>query len=170
MRQSTIYLSRVISKGGDFLKVQIRSGVFETNSSSVHSIVYSNDGLEPCKIRRNKNNEIVVDYGQFGKDDMMYKTQEEKLSYLVTLIAYIAGNYDGGTDEVYDSYEFERLRDIICEYSGASGIHIRDKEEPEIDHQSIPGIYHDNIVDFYDKDAVINFVFNKYIWLHTTCD
>jgi hypothetical protein len=152
------------------LKTQIRNNVFETNSSSVHSIVYSKAGLEPCKIRRNKNNEIVVDYGQFDKDERLYTSQEDKLSYLVTLIAYIAGNYDGGTNEVYNSYEFERLSEAICEYSGASGIHIKDKETPYIDHQSIPGICSGCIIDFYDSDDVINFVFNKDISLHTTCD
>ena len=101
---------------------------------------------------------------------MLYNTQEEKLSYLVTLIAYIAGNYEGGTDEVYESYEFEHLKNAICDYTGASGIHIKDKETPYIDHQSIPSMCSGYLIDFYDHDEIVNFVFNKDIGLHTTCD
>ena len=75
---------------------KIRNHVFETNSSSVHSLVISNDGREPS-------------------------------------------------------------------------IKILGKVEPYIDHQSIPS-YDIEIINTYDKDAVINFVFNKNVSLKTDCD
>lgn len=49
-------------KGGS-MKTKIRKGVFETNSSSVHSLVISNDGREPSKFKLNKDGEIEIDFG-----------------------------------------------------------------------------------------------------------
>lgn len=41
---------------------KIRKGVFETNSSSVHSLVISNDGREPSEFKLNKDGEIEIDF------------------------------------------------------------------------------------------------------------
>lgn len=47
------------------MKRQIRRNVFETNSSSVHSLVISNEGREPSEFKLNKDGEIEIDFGQF---------------------------------------------------------------------------------------------------------
>ena len=39
---------------------QCRNNVFETNSSSVHTISISKDGLDPRRLKKYKNNDIVV--------------------------------------------------------------------------------------------------------------
>lgn len=57
----------------------------------------------------------------------------------------------------------------MCKYTGATGIKILGEQELEIDHQSQP-YGNIEIVNVYDKDAVINFVFNKYVSLKTDCD
>ena len=91
--------------------INIRHNVFETNSSSVHSIVISKEGLEENKIkiaRRKRMGDygkfLIVKLGRFGNEMEDFMNQEEKLSYLVT-IAYIK---DGGYDieNTYDSYAF----------------------------------------------------------------
>lgn len=148
------------------MKRKIRKGVFETNSSSVHSLVISNDGREPSKFKLNKDGEIEIDFGQFGKDERIYSSQYDKLSYLITCLYYLSG-YD--ISDIYDKWEFEQIQDAVCKYTGATGIKILGKQEPEIDHQSQP--YGDiEIINVYDEDAVINFVFNKYVSLKTDCN
>lgn len=145
---------------------KIRKGVFETNSSSVHSLVISNEGREQSEFKLNKDGEIEIDFGQFGKDERIYSSQYDKLSYLITCLYYLSG-YD--ISDIYDKWEFEQIQDAVCKYTGATGIKILGKQEPEIDHQSQP--YGDiKIINVYDEDAVINFVFNKYVSLKTYCD
>lgn len=150
----------------DFMR-KIREGVFETNSSSVHSLVYSNGGREPSVLPMDKEGKIVADFGEFGKDYCIYDTQAEKLSYLLTCIYYVSGAFD--VEGVYDDYYFRILEEYICEYTGAKGIKILGETEPYIDHQSIPD-YGIDIVNIYDEDAVLNFIFNKNISLKTDCD
>lgn len=148
------------------MKRKIRKNVFETNSSSVHSLVISNDGRELSEFKLNKHGEIEVDFGQFGKDLRFYTSQYDKLSYLITCLYYLSG---WEVEDIYDRYEFKEIQDAVCKYTGANRIKIIGKEEPEIDHQSQPysGI---EIIDVYDEEAVINFIFNKYVSLKTDCD
>ena len=128
----------------DFMAKKIRSGVFETNSSSVHSLVFSKEGLEPS----------VLPVDRDGK-------------YLITCLYYLSGGFDA--EGVYDNYDFQTLEKYVCEYTGATGIKILEETDPYIDHQSIPE-YEIDIVNMYDKDSVINFIFNKDIALKTDCD
>ncbi len=148
------------------MKRQVRNNLFETNSSSVHTLVISNDGREPSNFKLNKEGKIEVDFGEFGKDLCLYTSQYDKLSYLMTCLYYLSG-YD--IDDIYENWEFENIENAICEYTGAKGIKILGKVEPYIDHQSIPD-YDIEIINAYDKDAVINFVFNKNVSLKTDCD
>lgn len=145
---------------------KIRKGVFETNSSSVHSLVIANDGREPSEFKLNKNGEIEVDFGEFGKDYCLYTSQYDKLSYLITCLYYLSG-YD--IEDIYARSEFTEISDAVCKYTGATGIKILGEVEPSIDHQSIPydGI---EIIDVYDEDQIINFIFNKYVSIKTDCD
>ena len=145
----------------------IRKGVFETNSSSVHSLVISSDGREPSEFELNEYGEIEIDFGDFGKDYNIYSSQYEKLSYLITLAYYVSHGI--GVDGVYNHWEFKKIRDAVCKYTGATGIKILYEIDPYIDHQSIPE-YEIDIIDIWDEDQIIDFVFNKYISLKTTCD
>lgn len=147
------------------MKRQIRKEVFETNSSSVHSIVVSSVGLEESKLTVNQDNEIVVELGEFGCSGI-YSSQDDKLSYLITCLYYLS--YSNTITGIYDMYEFKLIRDAVCEYSGAKNIVISPYLDPYIDHQSIPYSSDDLIVNVYYKDSIINFVFNKYALLE--CD
>lgn len=146
---------------------KIRKEVFETNSSSVHSLVISKDGLEKSNLKLNKEGKIEITFGSFGKAFNIYSSQYDKLSYLITLLYYISNGFN--YESIYDNYEFKLVEEAICEYTGAKGIKINPKNEPEIDHQSQP-YYGIEIVNVYNKDEIINFVFNKYISLKTDCD
>ena len=105
---------------------KIRSHVFETNSSSVHSLVISNNGREVSNFKLNREGKIEVDFGDFGKELRVYTSQYDKLSYLITCLYYLSG-YE--VDDIYEKWEFENIKKAICEYTGATGIKILGKVE-----------------------------------------
>lgn len=150
------------------MRKQIRCGVFETNSSSVHSLAFDPSGMEKSKLKKNKDGYIVVYLGQFGREDAVYTTQEEKLSYLMTLIYYMKSS----TDEFEDFWLFEQIEDVVCEYANAKGIIVKEKRGiyPYIDHQSVPEYGSIDIINTYDRDSLLGFIFNKYVFLKTGSD
>jgi len=150
-------------------KQVIRYNVFETNSSSVHTLAIAKEGLEPSHLPTDKEGYILARYGSFGKERRYYDTQEEKLSYLVTCCYYLSHGWD--KESLYENWTFREIQEAICEYTGAKGIRIVGDDEPEIDHQSQPDDGWDlNVVDGYDHEQVVSFVFNKYVSLKTDCD
>lgn len=93
---------------------KIRNNVFETNSSSTHSLTIGRTV--------DKN-----DYEPFGKnlkirwintdDETVLVTLTDKVSYLVSHIAswykYNAEDYDDLLEQVQDNWDFKRLRDYV---------------------------------------------------------
>lgn len=148
------------------MKKQIRKEVFESNSSSVHTLTIAQSGREPSKFIPDKEGYIHVDYGSFGKDYQIYSSQYDKLSYLITLCSYCVGRYG----DIMDSYQFKQIEEAVVNYTDCNGIIIDEVEEPYIDHQSAPWEENIEIIDIYDKDAIIDFVFNSYVSLKTDCD
>lgn len=148
-------------------KQVIRNNVFETNSSSVHTLSIAKSGLEPSHLPVDKEGYILTDYGEYGKDHRYYSTQEEKLSYLITCCYYL-NSWD---KDLEDNYEFQTIEKTVCDYTGAKGIKVLGKKEPAIDHQSQPEDgWNMNVVNAYDDEQVRDFIFNKYISLKTDCD
>ena len=150
------------------MKKQIRNNVFETNSSSQHSLVISEDGLEPSEFTLDENGYIHVGYGSFGKEYEIYTTQYDKLSYLITLCYYCTNPHQN----TENTYQFKYIEDAIRSYIGneCKGIIIDEEYEPYIDHQSYPCDGDIEIVNVYDINSINNFVFNEYISLKTESD
>lgn len=66
-------------------KIQIRNGLFETNSSSVHTIVIGNNGEDFYKeLPENLN----FRFDDFGWEIDVFTSTEKKASYLYTAIVY----------------------------------------------------------------------------------
>lgn len=92
---------------------QIRNGVFETNSSSTHSLIISNrsdEGYIPLA------KHIKIQW--IDTDDFFgLETLEEKLSYLISHIAarvkYSCNNYDELLEEVTENYEYQQIAKYI---------------------------------------------------------
>ena len=157
----------------------IRRNVFETNSSSSHSVSISNKGspgpseLEIVEYDERCNWEpgIIIDTVGFCSF-YNHNTQEEKLAYLMQQIAYINGYSDlfwgsGNTEELladyYDCTDFRELEEAVCEYTGAKCLRFGNLSG-YIDHDSI-------VYDIYElKDEVnndyINFIFNPENFVH----
>lgn len=135
--------------------LQIRRNVFETNSSSSHSITINNDALVSNEIPIVEDWEICD-----GEPTMLveldgfcswcdHESQMEKLAYLIMQIAYIldleyANGWYGSKEDIevareklYESDEFKELEDIICDYAGCKHIRLREDTEGYIDHDSV---------------------------------
>ena len=150
------------------MKKTIRNSVFETNSSSVHTLVYKNQTFaEPDLPINPKTNKVIGHFGTFGKDDAYYDSQEDKLSYLLSCLWYTSSGW--GPEGVYDNWYFKELEEIVNKHCGTEGIEI-EPSEAEIDHQSQP-IY-DGECDLFTmtKENMENFIFNPNVVLHTDCD
>ena len=64
-------------------KIQVRRGLFETNSSSTHSIVIGNNGED---IYANLPEEVYFGGGEFGWEHEEYRDTQSKADYLYTVI------------------------------------------------------------------------------------
>ena len=151
------------------MKRKIRNNIFETNSSSIHTLAFSGK-LEPSNLK-SYNGYTYAHYGEFGKEYMRYFDQQTKLDYLVSYL-YCILKYPS-REGMYDSYEFGSLQEVICKYTGTKGLRIaKSPAEPSIDHQSQPYDYGGFISEkmYYDKEFIKNFVFNPQIGFQTDCD
>lgn len=137
----------------------IRYNVHETNSSSVHTLVYKNLH-HTFNLPVNKNGIIKVPLMELGKSGGCF-TQLEKLSYLMTDLYYLCGDDVEEIKERY--YGYDEILECIQNFAKEKGIEVADIEitHPEraaIDHQSIP--YGEiEIVNVYDEEALKNFLF-----------
>lgn len=131
----------------------IRTGVFETNSSSAHSITLASatqqfilDTIYPDQFGR-----VYVNGGEFGWEWRKYNDAQTKLDYA----------YQGNVD-------VEMLERVVKEQTGATEV-VFSKEGYEsgyIDHQSSGTVNEVCIDDARTRD----FIFNKNSWLFTGND
>jgi len=162
------------------MKKQIRIGMFETDSSSVHSLQISQKHMHKSKLKIADDGYVHVSLTEYyGKDEKDYKGQREKLTYIVTWM-YIY--YGCNLEDLFKGSLWEEFNTSFVDYVGNSckGIWI-DKTMLDggeiagdyLDHQSAPYGEYDGencVVDLYDTEQLINFIFNPYLWLHTDCD
>lgn len=136
---------------------KIRIGIFETNSSAVHSLIIPNDLIEKSKLKIDKDGMIKVGFITSDTEYPLF-TQYDKLSYLITQLYYSTGRwYDDGVLD--NDYEFGVINDYVCEYTGAKGIKIDYSREPDINHQAQWANGEDRCINIYDKDSLISFIF-----------
>lgn len=171
------------------MKRQIRNNVFETNSSSVHTLVYLNQKLDKSKLKIDADGIIRIPIKYFGKNYKDYSSQEDKLSYIVTFFWC----YFGEDISTFESNEWKTgywidIKKELIEYINKNKTSKRecidiipclphDLEYDDyyykiagFDHQMYPTGLDDCIVDLYNPEAVIQFIFNKNIILRTDCD
>ena len=133
----------------------IRSNVWESNSSAVHSLAIAQEGLEPSCLPVDKDGYILTDFGDFGDYDMGITSFDQaiKLSYIATECYYL-NNYD---EDIEESYVWRDICDAICEYTGARGVRLLHKTEPSLNHQAVSE-YDLKFCNPWDYESVINFI------------
>src|ERR1041384_1998628 len=90
---------------------QIRHSVFETNSSSTHSISISSDVRTLDTLYVDENGVVTIEGEQFGWDEETFRNAESKASY-----AMIYAHEWVGEDK--DRY-IQMLTDVIKQQTGA---------------------------------------------------
>lgn len=134
--------------------INIRSKVFETNSSSTHSIAIADDtdGILDTLIP-DDNGVIVLSGGEFGWSWDKFND------------AYTKANYCA-VDAAKDPAKIRMLIDAIIQHTGAKKVSINIDSNSDIDHQSVGT----SAPTFADLDVLINFIFNPKSWLFTGND
>ena len=120
----------------------IRRAVFETNSSSMHSITVSNKkgvleilSLDPDGIT------LTIDCDQdFGWGMQTHYDATTKAAYCVL-----------------DGMDLDLLEKVLKDQTGAKVIHYKNEDKGNIDHQS----YGTAKEELYDYDRVRDFIFNR---------
>lgn len=129
------------------MKRKIRKGMFETNSSSVHSIVIESldtlDDFPPV----DEDGKVRISPDEFGWEyGGNYSGVQKKLSYLATIICQRLGCWgeEDMLEEIEDDDDFQLVNDVIINYMKCDGWEIVKREDSfhpwgYIDHQSYCG-------------------------------
>lgn len=135
------------------MKKLIRKSVFETNSSSCHSISLASFDKEFVidTIYPDQFGKIYVEGGEFGWHWERYNDAKTKLSYAfqdgvdIGLLSKVVMDQTGATEVVFDA---------------------KSKQEGYIDHESVGNARSICV----DETSTRNFIFNKNSWLFTGND
>lgn len=110
------------------MKMQIRSSVFETNSSSSHSITLSKSETIDFDISKSKlsSGEICIHLGDFSTNWFRYRSFENKLNYLIcSMCSDILFSHREGmncTSALKDNFEASSLIELVEEVTGCDVI------------------------------------------------
>lgn len=95
------------------MKTQVRQNVFETNSSSMHSLVISNkDRGYDYDLPVDENGVLTISFGEFGWGPEILKEPLEKISYVITDRCSV-GSLDFDEKEALESEIVKEVIDLI---------------------------------------------------------
>lgn len=159
----------------------IREEVFETNSSSTHSVSIKNRHgaddynytAEELKQYIEDDNYLHIDLGEFGWGIDTYTDAYNKLSYILTMLGEVNHilRWDSSnktSDELRSQFEnteeWNDINSFIRETLNCNGIYI-DDFDGYIDHQSYED--YNSVRSFLDDYAtnLVDFIFNPYVSL-----
>lgn len=145
------------------MKKQIRSGVFETNSSSVHAICISTGGV------LNIPEKINFYGGSYGWEYETLDTVNEKASYLYSCIASSVNSFD--TLQQYIRFIVETLKEVGVKYIDFEPLEIHvgswgddaelwfsGKDDCYVDHGSATREFVEAVCT--NKDYLLNYLFD----------
>jgi hypothetical protein len=131
--------------------IKIRNGVFETNSSSTHALVYNKEEnygfLSPSR-------QLIINFVN-ANGIVTYNTLREKVSYLVSQIInkykYDVLSYEDLIEEVEENHDFQRIKKYVKERYDRD-IVFPEKYEGDLDE--IVDINH-QLTDWHDLDELL---------------
>lgn len=117
------------------MKCRIRKGVFETNSSSMHSLVIKGEKkINREELEINENGFIEVETDDYTWGNFILETAQEKLNYVAACKINEDDLYLFGNDPENNSkhhkrlaragIEFIKLEEMLCEITGAKGMEV----------------------------------------------
>lgn len=138
------------------MKQQIRRNLFETNSSSVHSIVITKEPLS------NIPESLCITRKEFGWENRTYVNIENRVSYLYT-----------GILGCFKNEEQESYVNRLIEFLEKFGIEVEIDHDNDSDWYGIDHVYEliDFIKDiFNDEDYLFNYLFSPTSYIMTGND
>lgn len=133
---------------------KIRKGTFETNSSSMHSLVVEG-GIKGEKKEANlplyPDGTLEIETGEYGWGYGLLKTPVSKLEYLITLLCCTNGIET--MEELEENDVFQEWLEDLKEYAGVKRILVTDFSG-YVDHQSFtdPKSFIENYKKEYIED------------------
>ena len=150
----------------------IRHSVFETNSSSTHSISISSNTNTLDTLPVDEEGKLHVEFGEFGWEEETYRDAGNKLMYAATWVFGHEPDTEYGTGNIKEFIKYKTmLEEVLKEQTGAKEI-IYKKEKGRwsptgyIDHQS------SDVCEeaFESKEKLRNFIFNPTSYFETDND
>lgn len=136
------------------MKKLIRKGVFETNSSSCHSLSIDNNADVLDTLYPNEEGNIILEGGEFGCEIKNYNDAYTKANY--ALLIAIRNYFDGDIEYLNDNVKYQMLKDVIeTQTGGKLKLNIEKLSNSYIDHQSS-----DNNEMFHNEEHLKMFIFN----------
>ena len=134
------------------MKRQIRRSVFETNSSSMHSLTVTPNGKMSNLVVDEYENKVITEFGEFGWGYDSYCDATTKLSYLMTMIIELNSDCMS-LDEFYELEDFKRVNDVVSSHCNCEGIRV----ESNLDKCSWSESYndHDGYIDHHAHIPII---------------
>lgn len=145
----------------------IRSNVFETNSSSMHTVCIEHTNEISGCFSTDSDGTILVHLSEFGWSGAC-TTPDQKLAYLCLLIYSISGqphgcfwccdsdkDFNDAADFVESTPEFKRIKEVLCKYCQCPDVKF-DRDSPEegyIDHQSYE--YYKSLDEWYKDNGIV---------------
>lgn len=145
---------------------QIRNGVFETNSSSSHSVNISSTGDIDVSLIPNRAGVLIIDsVTNFGWEQETYTDASTKAMY-----SYLQAQYSSREELVDMVYDVIKTQTGATEVVFLGDIHSswEDKMYSYIDHQS--AYYESGFEPLESKESLRNFIFNTNSVLETDND
>ena len=137
---------------------KIRHNVFETNSSSSHSISISSECNGILETLPVENGVVTISGGSFHREWARYNDSATKATYA----------YEFAKEASEDLLAM--FVDVIKEHTGAKEVKFNEEVYGGIDHQSGPGEGGDAFNAFADKETLKNWIFNPFSWLFLGSD
>jgi len=152
------------------MTVKIRSGMFETNSSSMHVISVDGKPTYDQMIKPNRNGKIILRGGWFCREWRVYRSARSKAAYCLTF-AYRVRDIGVPSwindrlwkletpEEALDKsrYLIDMLKRVIENHTGHEVVFVWDIENWIIDHQS----FHIARKVFSDEETLKAFIFSS---------
>lgn len=128
--------------------MKVRKGIFETNSSSSHSIVFSDEDVILDSLEH--NGRVVLERSDFGWEEETHYDAFTKSSYAFTYISNL-------TDYKKRERAASMLRSVIKRRHPDADIVFDEDSQGYIDHQSADVC----AAAFESMDKLYNFIFNQ---------
>jgi len=135
----------------------IRKGMFETNSSSIHSLVLKK---EDCYFYTDGRKKLYIKWYDFDGNIKNLLTLEDKVSYLVTHMGnrkkYSVESYQELIEELEESYDFRDIKKIVLEAFDKELVFKKLTKSEEKNFEDIVSVNHElSDVYMYGLDALL---------------